>query len=60
MAQDKQYKTKKGYFTISEFHSFTAGHVVKACKIVQMQLKFAEACKFFVAGVHTTAKFIAG
>lgn len=60
MAQDKRYKMKKGYFTISQFHSFTAGHCVKACKIVQMPLKFAEACKFFIIGVHTAAKFIAG
>ena len=60
MAQDKRYKTKKCYFRISQLHSFTAGHCVKAYKIVQMQFKFAEAYKFFVAGVHTAAKFIAG
>lgn len=57
MAQDRRYKTKKGYFTISPFHSRP---LHEGIKVVQMQLKFAEACKFFVTGVHTAAKFIAG
>lgn len=54
MAQDKRQNQER------LFYNFTVGHIVKACKIVQMQLKFTEACKFFVEGVHTTAKFIAG
>lgn len=60
MAQEKKIPTKKGYFMILQADSFRAGHCVKACMTVQVQLKFAEACKFFVADVHTAAKFIAG
>lgn len=60
MAQEKTHTPRQVILWFLQADSSRAGHCVKACTTVQVQLKFAEACEFFVLDVHTAAKFIAG